>query len=76
MLALPEGPQKLPRDGRGDKGKVPHSKLGRVYGRSLDEQAFSALMLLFGGSVGTGGSCNLAARAHSASAYHGAWPGR
>lgn len=76
MLALPEGPQKLPRDGRGNKGKVPHSKWGRVYGRCLDEEAFSALMLLLGGNVGTGGSCNLAARAHSVSAHHSAWPGR
>lgn len=76
MLALPEGPQKLPRDGRGDKGEVPHPKLGRVYGRSLDEQAFSALMLLLGGNVGTGGSGNVVARACSASAHHGAWPGR
>lgn len=76
MLALPEGPQKLPRDGRGNKGKVLRSKWGRVYGQSLDEEAFSALMLLLGGNVGTGGSCNLAARAHSASAHCGAWPGR
>lgn len=40
VLALPKGPQKLPEDGKGDKGEVSHSKLGRVSGRSKMDRLF------------------------------------